>query len=304
MVKEAKGRHTALVVEDDPEMAEELRDLLRSLGHDTVSVPSQEEAMGLLDTGKFCFVLLDLQIKTAPDSIKARVEAGKTLLRKVRELFPARNQDDHHHLQILVMSGYAKEMPDVIQCLQDGADDFIIKPLSGNNPSLTAKIEESLHKSKRASHAECPGVMDLARRECAPNGSSTAIPPPGVQLSISGESQGKRTGIVIGGKASFLPDAQFLLLMRLVAGRVRDGQGWVHKVDLGSSDAEGFKGMSNLASAIQSLLPEGFAFYENDKKGSYRIHPVIVVGKIDHDRLGQHSSREVRKLSSEIMAIR
>lgn len=303
MVSKTKNRHTALMVEDDEEMVEELTDLLHSLGHDVVSVPSQEEAINLMDAREFCFVLLDLQIKTTPDSIKPRVEAGKTLLRKIREAFPARNQEDHHHLQVLVMSGYAKEAPDIIQCLQEGADDFIVKPLCSNNPSVTTKIAECLRKSHRASHEACPAVMTLARRHL-PDGSAAATPLPDVRLSITGEFNGKRTGIVFGGKQLSLPDTQFLLLMRLVAGRARDGHGWIHKADLGSKDEEGFKWMSNLSSVLKPLLPSGITFYENDKKGKYRLHPGITVGGVNHDQLAGHWVKEVVNLSLEIQGRR
>ena len=303
MVKEAKGNHVALVVEDDPEMAEEVKDLLRSLGHDAVSVPSQEEAMNLLDAGHFCFVLLDLQIKTAPDSIKARVEAGKTLLRVIRERFPNRNREDHHHLQILVMSGYAMERHDVIQCLQDGADDFIIKPLDNNTPRMPVKIDECLRKSCRKSHKDCAVVMNAARHASQVSNALTQDQSLGVTLSITGELQGKRMGIVVDGKPLFLPYAQFLLLMKLVTNRVQNGHGWIHKTGLGSRDGEGFKGLSNLNATIQPFLPGGISFYENDMHGRYRMHTGIAVGKIDHDCLAGYWCKDLQMLSSEIQRL-
>lgn len=302
MVKETKGRHAVLVVEDEQEAVDEMQDLLRSLGHDPIAVPSQEEAMELLETREFCFVMLDLQILTTPGSINPRVEAGKTLLRKIRERFPARNQEDHHHLQILVMSGRAKDTPDVVQCLQVGADDFITKPLHESVPSPSVKIEECLRKSHRTNHADCSKLLDLARRE--PVAHRALTPMRGLQLSITGEAQGKRTGITIGGKTLFLPDAQFLLLMRIVAGRVRDGQGWVHKHDLGSKDEQGFKGISNLNSVLRGFLPPNVPCYENDLKGRYRLHHEITLGEIGHEWLARHTLKEVQGLSAEMERLR
>ncbi|MBF0181518.1 MAG: response regulator [Magnetococcales bacterium] len=304
MVRSKKDRHVALVVEDDLEMAEEVKDLLRSMGHEALHVPSREEALELLDDGQFCFVLLDLQIKPAADSIKAQVLAGQTLLSEIRKRYPCRNQDDQHHLQIVVMSGYAKERSDVIKALQNGADDFIVKPLGENDPPFGDKVAQALIKSGRGEHADCPGIMQFARQGCSPNGHPISPSSPGIQLSITGEPNGKRSGIEMDGKPLFLPDAQFLLLMRLVTARFRTDQGWVHKNDLGSQDSEGFRGMSNLNGSIKPLLPPDTPFYENDKKGSYRINPAIAIGRIDHDRLVKHDSREVRKLSYEIKASR
>ncbi|MBF0140570.1 MAG: response regulator [Magnetococcales bacterium] len=292
-------------MEDDHEAANELRDTLRSLGHDCVIVPSQEEAMALLDAGKFCFVLLDLQILTAPDAFKPILDAGKILLKDIRSHYPARNQDDQHLLQIIVMSGYAKETPDAVQCLKDGADDFIAKPLDPRSSAMARMIEESLKKSGRTNHLDCPVVMELARGDHAViKGTLDTVRPFGVQLSITGETQWKRTGASIGGKAFSLPDSQFLLLMNLVANRVRNVHGWTHKKVLGSNDEEGFKGISNLNSVIKPHLPDGIHFYENDNQGNYRINPDIMIGKIDYDRLENHRLKSVAQLSTEIRRMR
>ncbi|MBF0341839.1 MAG: response regulator [Magnetococcales bacterium] len=303
MVKYKNDHHTVLVVEDDLEMAEEVKDLLRSMGHETLHVSSREEALDLLDNGQFCFVLLDLQIKPAAESIKPQVLAGQTLLGEIRSRYPCRNQDDQHYLQIAVMSGYAKERSDVIKSLRNGADDFIVKPLWENNPSFGEKIVQALANSGRHDHADCPGIMQYARRSCTANGQAVTPATSGVQLSITGEVQGKRTGIEMDGKQIPLPDAQFILLMRLVAARFRNDQGWIHKDDLGSRDAEGFKGISNLNTAIQPFLPPGVPFYENDKKGSYRIGSGIEIGQVDHGRLAQHGLREVIRLSLEMQGV-
>lgn len=302
MVKHKNDRHIALVVEDDLEMAEEVKDLLLSMGHETLHVSSREEALDLLDNGQFCFVLLDMQIKPASDSIKPQFLAGQTLLGDIRSRYPCRNQDDQHHLQIAVMSGYAKERSDVIKFLRNGADDFIVKPLWENSPSFGEKIVQALMNSGRHEHADCPGIMQCARRSGASSGQiSHAIS--GIQLSITGDIQGKRTGIEMDGKPLSLPDAQFLLLMRLVTAKFRNDQGWIHKDDLGSRDAEGFKGMSNLNTAIQPLLPTGVPFYENDKKGSYRIGSSIEIGHVDHDQLAKHGLKDVVRLSREIQGV-
>ncbi|MBF0417718.1 MAG: response regulator [Magnetococcales bacterium] len=304
MVNEDKRRHVALVVEDDQEIADELQELLHSLGHDMVNVPSQEEAMELVKSRPFCFVFLDLQIKTGPESIRPRVEAGKTLLRMMRERFPLRNQEDQHHQQILVMSGHAKESKDIVECLQNGADDFILKPLSNNTPPLTTKIEDCLRKSSRLDHAKCMLVTEMARQKTLPPGASSDATVSGVLLSITGEIQGKRSGIMIGDRSCFIPDIQLQLLLRLAHARVRNGNGWTHKIDLGAKDEEGFRLMSDLNASIQPFLPEGFTFYDNDKKGSYRINPGIKIGRIDHGRLGQHALKAIREISSLIQNAR
>jgi DNA-binding response OmpR family regulator len=300
-----KHKHVALVVEDDPSLAEALGDLLKSLGHDFIHAETQDEGLRLMEKGQFCFAILDLQIKVDAEAVYPMVDAGEQLQRQIRECYPHRNSNDHHHLQILAMSGHAKDMSNVIQMLQNGADDFVVKPLGENTPPLHVKIQECLHKSGRENHKNCSQIMEMASSNPTSKNSQSSKPKrmtelSGTNLTIPGEVQGKRTEVAINGISQHLPDAQFLLLMRMVTGRIRNCTGWVHKDDLGSRDSEGFKGMSNLNSSMKPLLPGDMPFYENDKMGSYRINPEIVIGEMDHSQLSQHGQREIRHLSTEI----
>ena len=143
-------RHRALLVEDDAEMAEELGDLLESLGHDHLHASTQEEAELIIERGEpFCFAILDLQIPANAGSIKARVEAGLGVLELLRERFPQRNAQDEHGMQLLVMSGHAKDTPSAVNALQLGGDDFIVKPLSENKQSLPEKTSASSRCERR-----------------------------------------------------------------------------------------------------------------------------------------------------------
>jgi CheY-like chemotaxis protein len=304
MVNKKKNRHVALVVEDDLELADEVKDLLSSLGHDVLHVPTQEEALEILETKQFCFALLDLQIKVSPDSIKPRVEAGKTLMKLIRERYHRRNPDDHHYLQILTMSGYVKETPDVVQLLQDGADDFISKPLSSNTPPISTKIEECLRKSGRSNHSDCATMMELAEGKLQRDDATGATISNGVVMSITGEPDGKRTGIHLDEKSIFLPDSQLILLLKLVVECLKPNDGWVQKKELGAKDEQGFKGISNLNGKIQPFLPPGTVFYENDKNGSYRINPQITIGEVNHRQLDGHLVKAVKNLSTEIKMMR
>ncbi len=157
------GRHVALLVEDEPQMAAELGELLASIGHDHIHAATKEEAERLVDDGEFCYVLLDLQIKVNGDSIKAHVEAGQTLLEFIRERYSRRNDQDKYRLPILVMSGHAKEHYYVVKALQDGADDFVTKPVSESTPPFKDKIYEALRRSGREKHEHCATTMRDAR---------------------------------------------------------------------------------------------------------------------------------------------
>jgi DNA-binding response OmpR family regulator len=159
------GQHVALIVEDEPEMAAEIGDLLRSFGHDHIHVETKTAATEALDAGGFCYVLLDLKIKTDEKSIKPRVEAGMSLLEEIRARFPRRNSHDIHLMPVLVVSGQAKEHEDVVKAFQKGADDFIRKPLGLDNQDIGSKIRQCLERSDRRDHDEC----SIMSAQAAPN---------------------------------------------------------------------------------------------------------------------------------------
>lgn len=148
-------RHVALIVEDEPDMAAEIGDLLRSFGHDHIHAETLAEGLACLDRGGFCYVLLDLQIKAERDSIKPRVDSGMTLLREIRRKYPYRNDNDMHLLPVIVISGHGREPQNMIAAFKDGINDFILKPLSLNDQDIGAKIRSCLDRAGRNDHGCC-----------------------------------------------------------------------------------------------------------------------------------------------------
>jgi len=156
------GQHVALIVEDEPEMAAEIADLLRSFGHDHIHVETKAAAIEALNAGGFCYVLLDLKIKTDEKSIKPRVDAGMSLLEEIRARYLSRNSHDIHLMPVLIVSGQAKEHEDVVKAFQKGTDDFIRKPLGLDNQDIGSKIRQCLERSGRRDHAACPAMSTEA----------------------------------------------------------------------------------------------------------------------------------------------
>ncbi len=151
------GHHVALIVEDEPEMAAEIADLVHSFGHGHIRVETKADALAQLVHGDFCYVLLDLQIKADKDSIKPRIETGMSLLEDIRKRFPHRSHvgpHDVHLMPVLIVSGHAKEDEDIIRALQTGGDDFIKKPF-GENQAITTKVCQCLERSGRRDHGDC-----------------------------------------------------------------------------------------------------------------------------------------------------
>ena len=269
------GRHVALLVEDEPEMATELGELLQSLGYDHIHASTQEEGQRLADEGQFCFAILDLQIKVNADSIKPRVEAGQTLLEYIRKLYPRRNAKDKYCLPILVMSGHAKEHHYVVKAFQNGADDFVTKPLSDNQPPFSDKIRDALRRSQRERHADCSAAMLNAR------GSVVTCVAPRARLTVTSNQQGERIEVQIDDRSAFISRSSFEVLLHLLAGRLRQCDGWVHRSDMGGTADQGWKGVSRLNEQLGPAMPNGLKFYENDTKGSYRLHPEVELAGVD-----------------------
>ena len=157
--------HAALIVEDEPEMAAALCDLVDSLGHDPRHATTRADAIEILNEGGLCYVLLDLQIPAHEKSLQPRVEVGKSLLLDIRRRYPGRVASaahDIHLLPVLVVSGQAKDHDDVVQALQEGGDDFVRKPLSLDDRGLGAKIGQCLNRSGRSDHGACDGATVVA----------------------------------------------------------------------------------------------------------------------------------------------
>ncbi|MBN1773588.1 MAG: response regulator [Deltaproteobacteria bacterium] len=294
------GRHIALLVEDEPEMAAELGELLESLGHGHVHTATKEDAERLVEAGEFCYVLLDLQIKVNADSIKAHVEAGQSLLEFIRERYPQRNEHDKYRLPILVMSGHAKEHYYVVKALQDGADDFITKPVGECKPPFKDKIQDALRRSGREKHERCAAVMREARASASAAASGNGAPDPCLPMTITGRIEGKRAEIKICGHVVLLTTGSLIILLHLVAGHVRGGDGWVHKNDLGAKTEQGWKGVSRLRDELRPGMPKKADFFENDKSGSYRLHGAIRIDAIDLPALESHWDARVKRLAAEI----
>lgn len=149
------SNHTALIVEDERDMAIEIGDLLQSMGYCHMAVDNLADARRMLDEGEFCFVLLDLQIKAEKFSIRPRVEAGMTFLRELRQKHPRRSDSDMHLLPVIVVSGHAKEHEDIVRAFQAGANDFVRKPLGQFGQDLSGKIAACLERAGRHSHVAC-----------------------------------------------------------------------------------------------------------------------------------------------------
>jgi CheY-like chemotaxis protein len=160
-------RHIALIVEDDPDMAAEMVDLLRAIDHDAVVATTKAEALAKLRQQQFCYILIDLQIKSEVTALRARIESGMTLIEEIRQKYPHfhQNKTTAHLLPIIVVSGQAKDHDSIMHAIKLGATNFKRKPLS-----LDEKMEEIIRRDLsdcgRRNHEGCAAINEKLAAPC------------------------------------------------------------------------------------------------------------------------------------------
>jgi CheY-like chemotaxis protein len=290
-----QSRHVALIVEDDQELARDLEDVVASLGHDHIHASTKEEADRIVASGTFCYALVDLQIKVNADSLRARIEAGQSLLEAIRTRYP-RQEGRHHALPVIMMSAHAKDENCIVDAVKSGADAYLVKPLGDR---VVPKIREMLLASGREDHAACAARTEVARSR-APMAEAVAPLAGPVTLDVTAKVVSGRSGIRLDGVDVYLPDSLFALLLKFVAARLKDNA-WIHTLDLGRGAAPlGHKGTSKLNLEMKPYLPSGMPLLENNKGGRYRLHERVRLGHIDVGAIGRVNSSAAADLEALI----
>jgi DNA-binding response OmpR family regulator len=279
------GHHLALIVEDDGTLAEDLAEILSSFACDSIIADNKRDAVASIRSNAFCFVLLDLEIKLEPDSIKGHTEHGNSLLREIRQLH-ADHTGRCYWLPILVVSGFAREVAAAVEVMKDGASDVIHKPFVGREVSET--IRRALEHSGRATHDRCakkPAPRALDADE-------------GLVLTIPGDRVRQRTLVRVGSRSVPLTDGSMRVLLHLMVGRVAGKA--VHKRDLGASDDKGFKGISVLRDALKGALPDGADIIGNDYHGNYRLTDDVTIGSCNTEKLVEIADQRITDLAQQL----
>ncbi len=282
-------QHHALIVEDDPAMAEDLEEILKSLGCSSTVVNNKEEALDLLAQRPFCFVLLDLEIKLARDSIKGHVEHGLSLLREARKAHPE-HAGTCYWMPILVVSGFARERDAAIGAMKMGAHDIVQKPLKSG--AVSDAVRGALADAGRTTHASC-GASPVAKRAASTTG---------VVLSIPGERHGRRTRVLVGTNPVALPDSSLAILLHLIVGHLKKEP--VHKQDLAGAEVHGFKGVSRLREHLKPYLDEGVDIIKNEYHGNYRLEDDVKIGSIDTAKLVEIGDAKITTLAKQLAKLR
>ncbi len=278
------AKHLALIVEDDPAMAEELAEILRALDCESLTVDNKADALEAVRTNTFCFILLDLQIKSDRGAIKGHTANGEVVLQEVRKRYP-----DHNgavfQLPILIVSGFARERDAALTVMRSGATDVFEKM------SLTALpegIRSHLARSGRTTHEACKALRP------------SRLPVDGAPLEVAVPATPvqRRFIVTLGGRAAHLTPVSLRVLLHLVVAK-REGR-MVHKVELGATADEGFKGISNLKSALKMALGEGIDVIGNDYHGNYFLKENTTIGECHVGNLLAIGDTAIAALASKL----
>lgn len=126
-----------LIVEDDINIQNILRELLIKTNYEVTSAYSGSEALLLLEKDVFDLVLLDLMLPAT---------SGEEIIRKVK------------NIPIIVLSAKISS-EDKVKCLLSGASDYITKPF--NSEELLARIEVQLRSKNKHINIETLKYKDL-----------------------------------------------------------------------------------------------------------------------------------------------
>jgi len=280
--------HSVLLVEDDEAIAEDVGEILRSLACHYDLFDNRDEAVAAARSGDYCIAIVDLQVKAGPRALRPHVEHGKGLVRELRAMHPRFIEEARtHEFPILVVSGFAEEVPEAVEVMKDGADNILQKPFRTNR--LSSAIRALLEKAGRARHADCQRLHPVTHRGAGP------------LLSIPGRREGRRTVVCVGSRETTLPDASLRVLLELVVGLLQGHA--VHKNDMGGDDARGFKGISRLNEHMKPATGSQ-PITENEYGVGYRLADNVELGDIDYDALDRIGNAQIAALASRIMALR
>ncbi len=112
-----------LVVDDEPDMRELLRDVLQERGARVTLAPSGREALKRLGEEEYAVVLTDLRMKEM---------GGIELLKEVKRSYPETN--------VIIMTAFGS-VETAIEAMKQGAYDYLVKPI---------KTEELVRVTERA----------------------------------------------------------------------------------------------------------------------------------------------------------
>jgi len=259
--------HTALIVDDNAEVLQALRNMLDSLGHRYHCAGTQEEADRLLSRHDVCYVLLDLELPVRSNSL-AKIQVGFNLLEQIRARF-AKNQ-----LPIIVMTAHGEGHAYTVRAFKMGCTDYIKKPLDEEPEPLEDKIREAMRQTCELHHSTCPNTE-------TPRGGrpKSATPPKRTYgqsgayrarhtFHFNGECRKRRYLMRVNDQEAWVKLETFACLWKLAV-RLRDNPpGWLHHTDL---HPNAHSAIHRLKKDLAKTVGLDGSYIDNDGHGRFRL---------------------------------
>ena len=259
--------HKALVIDNDSEVLQEVRNILSSLGHQCCCISTQEEAEDLLKKHSFCYVLLDLELPVRSNQIP-KIQVGFNLLERIRANF------SKEQLPIIIMTAHGKGHEYPTRAFKMGADDYIKKPFDDESQPLEDKIREATQKTCEQRSGSCPNTRSA--RGARPR---SAAPPKGKRsqsgtyqtrhtFHFNGECRKRRYLIRINGRDARVRLETFTCLWKLAVQLLNSPPGWTHQADLNDNV---HSAMFRLKKDLKKIAGLDGVCIENDGHGKFRL---------------------------------
>jgi DNA-binding response OmpR family regulator len=296
--------HDILIVEDDPECAETLRQFVTAAGHRARIATTVAEAKALLAAFDPCCSIVDRQLPAADGEPPLEI-AGETCVRGIRMRYPGMSAAGFHEKPILVAtgSGEGDKHRLVRSVFHMGGDSFIAKPFGANPKEVIDQIADALARGGRSDHRTCEDARRggaAAAHEKA-HAAEAPIGGEGVEhrVRLTAEKLGKRTIVLVDGERAALTDASFVLLVQLVV---------ADSIERGAKTARkqlriGAQAGNRLHEPLREVAPD-IVVMASDRHGMVWLHPSIGVEPVDWQALAKHHDPVVRKLATERLARR
>jgi len=271
-------KYHALVVDENPDILENVKDHLESMGHMCDLASSQAEARELLAENRYAYVLLDLAIPVKSGR-PSHATNGENLLWTIRRTKGSEN------IPIIIMvseeRGSLRFASKVIR--NEGTNNFVLKPFSEHGRALGKAVRDALRHARRSQQATKPTHAPEPPQQF--EGGELAFYPSRVELcgvKVCG-SQGKsmirrildvlRVTDAIGRRRSFCGDELASLVgtvggSQRVAGAIRNFRNLVKRATLKETN--------------MTIDPE-VDILVNDRLHGYRFSDKIIV--VDGQRL-------------------
>jgi len=135
----------ALVVDDSPDVLDDVKDRLESLHHSCDCVTCLQCARDRLAKNSYSYILLDLEIPVRYGR-PSRIVNGQNLLREIRQM------KGYEDIAVIVMTSHGHDSPDLaVEVLRvNGASDYVKKPFADSGHTLEKAIIDALDASGRS----------------------------------------------------------------------------------------------------------------------------------------------------------